>query len=340
VNVNFTSLHGFYRDQLTRGFLFEQNAEGKYESGKMVKLSSLNKEGSVAPYHLINVTLNLQGSDDENLRGRGADFFLLSRHFVGSNRTGYVATDAMEAVDSHLDLGTAMAISGAAASPNAGAVAIKPLVFVLTMLNLRLDYWLPNPAAIKPESRLRRFVLQRGAGPQHVMRESVGALNAKGIFVNLSDGGHLENTGIYSLLIRRCRTIICIDGEADPELTFGGLIKLIRFASIDLGITIDIDLSGMRRQQNGLSRAHYAVGEIDYGAGEKGKLYYVKATMSGDENPYVSAYGTREPSFPHESTAEQFFSEEQFEAYRTLGNHMADKMLEEHPELATLGCIG
>jgi hypothetical protein len=335
VNVNFTSLHGFYRDQLTRGFLFEASEQGRYESGKLVKMSALNRPGSAAPYHLVNVPLNLQGSDDANLRGRDADFFLISRHWTGGERTGYVRTEDMESADGHLDLGTAIAISGAAASPNAGAVAIRPLVFVLTMLNLRLDYWLPNPSYVRTGGMLRKLVLRRGAGAGYVYREAIGSLNDKGSFVNLSDGGHLENMGIYQLLRRRCSTIICVDGEADPDLTFGGLVKLIRFAAIDLGIDIKIDLSGLRRQSNGLSRAHYAIGEIDYGQENKGTLYYVKSTLTGDENPYIAEYAARNPGFPHESTADQFFSEEQFEAYRALGNKMGHNLLKENPQLAS-----
>ena len=87
INVNFTSLHGFYRDQLTRGFLFRKGTDSSRNSGRRVKLSELNSPGSAAPYHLVNVTLNLQGSDDINLRGRGADFYIMSRHFVGGDRT-------------------------------------------------------------------------------------------------------------------------------------------------------------------------------------------------------------------------------------------------------------
>ena len=295
----------------------------------------MNKPGSAAPYHLVNVTLNLQGSDDANLRSRNADFFLISKHWTGGERTGYVRTEAMESADSHLDLGTAIAISGAAASPNAGAVVIRPLVFVLTMLNLRLDYWLPNPTFVRTGGMLRKLMLRRGAGASHVYREAIGNLNDKGSFVNLSDGGHLENMGIYQLLRRRCSTIICMDGEADPDLTFGGLVKLIRFAAIDLGIDIKIDLSGLRRQSNGFSSAHYAIGEIDYGQDHKGRLYYVKSTLTGNENPYIAEYVARNPSFPHESTADQFFSEEQFEAYRALGNKMAHILLKENPHLTS-----
>lgn len=47
------------------------------------------------------------------MQGRLTDFFLFSRWFCGSPLTGYRPTTDWEAKDPHLDLGTAMAISGA-----------------------------------------------------------------------------------------------------------------------------------------------------------------------------------------------------------------------------------
>ena len=55
-------------------------------------------------------------------------------------------------------------------------------------------------------------------------------------WLNLSDGGHIENMGVYELFRRRCKYIICVDGEADPEFTFQGLMTLARHAQIDFGI--------------------------------------------------------------------------------------------------------
>ena len=76
---------------------------------------------------------------------------------------------------------------------------------------------------------------------------------------------------------------------------------------------------------------HFAVGEILYGAGEKeedrGILLYVKANMTGDEPDYVTDYERRYPTFPHETTADQLFSEEQMEAYRALGFHGVSRAL-------------
>ena len=69
---------------------------------------------------------------------------------------------------------------------------------------------------------------------------------------------------------------------------------------------------------------HCAVGRIFYQTGDEGIIVYFKSSLTGDENDYILDYKKRYPSFPHETTGDQFFSEEQFEVYRALGYHMAD----------------
>jgi hypothetical protein len=82
------------------------------------------------------------------------------------------------------------------------------------------------------------------------------------------------------------------------------------------------------------SGPHVSVGFISYpppkGRKERqtGVIMYIKASLSGDENDYVLAYKAAHPTFPHESTADQMFSEEQFEAYRALGEHIARRALD------------
>jgi hypothetical protein len=225
-----------------------------------------------------------------------------------------------------------MAISGAAAAPNMGVTTIRPLVFIMTLLNIRLGYWLPNPSGFVDQgwwrTQLRRLAL-RGAAPRYLWQEALGDVNEKRAYVNVSDGGHIENLGVYELLRRRCRLIIAIDGEADPGLGFGSLIRLERFARIDMGIELSIDLSGIRKGGDGLSKVHWALGTIRYGEDETGHLVYIKSSLTGDEPDDLNEYRARNPAFPHESTADQFFEEDRFEAYRALGFHIADGMLRE-----------
>jgi hypothetical protein len=326
LNINYTSPHGFYRDQLSSVFLVKEKGD-EVESNDALKLSALRRPAgggqSCAPYHLINATINLGSDTQRDVRGRKGGFFLFSQRYVGSEETGWCETPQMEKVSHHLNLGTAMAISAAAAAPNMGAFTLRAFSFLLMLLNVRLGFWLPNPAFLKKATEGGASRPFWGPGPKYLLKEALGLFDTQGRYVNVSDGGHLENLGVYELLRRRCKLIISVDGEADPKLGFNSLVTLLRFARIDMGISIDIKLDELRRTEQS-SQAHWAVGHIDYGGGERGTLLYLKSTLTGDESPYVRAYHEAQPAFPHESTADQFFSETQLEVYRALGEHIAD----------------
>src|SRR5206468_8458409 len=103
-----------------------------------------------------------------------------------------------------------VAISGAAVNPNMGYHTSTPVSFLLTLFNVRLGWWFANP--LKQSFRDLGPLL----GFLYMFRELFGLANADSRFVNLSDGGHFENMGIYELVRRGCRYIICCDGEQDP----------------------------------------------------------------------------------------------------------------------------
>jgi hypothetical protein len=415
IDANRTSLHGYYRDRLSKAFLIrrppgseedappERNDRQRLESlgGKPIqegyfrrfvvvpvrqmasRISHLRKPMStatpraaetsiVAPYHLINAAVNVQKAETSSisaklgahqqrspdLRGRKADYFLFSQEFVGSAVTGYCRTAAMTRLDPHVNLGTAMAVSGAAAAPNMGTSTVRPLVFILTMLNVRLGYWMPNP---RLANRLfnGRFVgrglvglvrMLNRVGPFYLLMEMFGQLHEGSRYVNVSDGGHIENLGLYPLLQRRCRLIIAVDAEQDPPRNmegstsddadnkngiaghrFSGLAAAIRHARIDMGIDIDFlaDAGLEHIGQNSKDGRHFAIAYINYGKDfPPGWLVYIKASLSGDENVYVRERRSRHPDFPHELTLDQFFDEAQFESYRALGHHAAKDLLD------------
>lgn len=337
-DINATSFHGFYRDRLSRAFLFSiwrRSNSNEVTPQDDVKLSELSPR---APYHLINVTLNMAAGADTVLRGRRAAFFTMSRNHMGGPVTGYRTTVDMERLYPHLNLGTAVAISGAAAAPNMGRATKGGLTFALTLLNVRLGVWLPHPKLLAaafytntaPGRALAwaaRAVLR--ASPRYLWKEMLGNVDASTNFVNVSDGGHLENLGLYELLRRRCRLIIVSDAEADPNMIFQGLADAVRLARIDLGVNVAIDIDAIRPSgPGGLSAVHGAVGRIDYGNNEVGYLIYLKSSLTGDENVYIEKYKAVDAAFPHQTTADQFFDEEQFEAYRALGEHVASTVLE------------
>lgn len=584
VDVNLTSIHALYRDRLASAFLVGRDRRGDVDIEEDIDLEEIcgYEVGSTAPYHLINTALNLQGSKDKRVRDRKSDFFVFSKRFIGSERTGFCRSEVMESVFPQMDLATAMAISAAAASPNMGRVTSPLLVAFMTLLNIRLGYWVPNPgyleerlsgksrrqmrarrrsgyaalgfsfaevfqqelaeiasrwenvygssearragqdehgrqptsspttahrlaaiafsgggirsaalnlgiaqalhargtfthldymstvsgggylgssistmmrrgdlhatvgarrktllevrlnrrrsstggrvsavatdgdtgakvitiearhrggaggallarlAALVPTwlsrrasggspgdepprtsahqfSRFDRVVVRAGqrvapgqdliarvdtiterfrwrVRPSAFLREMLSRLDETHRWVNLSDGGHIENLGVIELLRRRCKYIIVGDGEADPKVHFGGLATLIRTAYLDLGVEIEIDLSPIRLTRSPadddphpLSQSHWAIGKIIYprtdeGEGrEEGYLLYLKSSVTGEEGEAITEYRHRNPAFPHQTTADQFFDEGQFEAYRALGQRIAETALAHRP---------
>jgi len=332
VDVNVTSSSVFYRDRLSKAYLIKIDENGDIAHRDGQKLSNLGQQGT-APYHLINAALNMQGSKGPRLFDRDADFFIFSKRFVGSYSTGFCKTEDMEKFDRYVNLGTAMAISGAAVAPNRGYTTVKPLVFILTLLNIRLNYWLPNPSAVNAPSWFKKMVMRLPVPPVYLWKEAIGRVHAKGTYVNLSDGGHIENLGIYELLRRRCKYIIAVDVGTDKDFEFSSLVKLIRFARIDKGIDIEIELNDLRPDSKGLNKNHWALGKIHYSESEIGHLLYIKASITGDEDEYIREYRSRNPAFPHQPLTYQFFDETQFEAYRALGYHITNKMFGEISEM-------
>jgi hypothetical protein len=359
IGPNSNSLHRLYRDRLSRAFLFARSPDATLAvDPDGFKFSALKPFGVVntapagpatrnwtqaaayAPYLLVNTAINLEASRELNKRGRNADTFIFSPLHVGSRATGYVDTADMEARVSDLTLGTAMATSGAAASANMGVNTIKLLTFSLSLLNIRLGYWLANPARLGSlQSWFTRW--RSNIGTLYFAAETAGRLDENQLNVYLTDGGHIENLGIYELLRRKCKVILAVDAEADPDMTFPSLVSLQVLARIDLGVRIELPWQRLQQAAIAVTSSklygpdalpgpngpHAAIGIIRYSDSETGVLIYIKSSLSGDENDYVLDYKRRNPSFPHETTIDQFFSEEQFEAYRALGFHAARNLL-------------
>ncbi len=81
---------------------------------------------------------------------------------------------------------------------------------------------------------------------------------------------------------------------------------------------------------------HCAIGEIEYPGNRQGILLYIKSSLTGDENDYILYYKQRYARFPHETTLDQLFSEEQFEGYRALGFHAAYDLFDKRANFAHL----
>jgi hypothetical protein len=236
-----------------------------------------------------------------------------------------------------------MTISGAAASPNMGYHSSPLITFLMTFFNLRLGWWLGNPG---PAGNWTYHRSQPTLAVRPIIDELFGRTDDRNDYVYLSDGGHFENLGLYEMILRRCRKIVVIDAGCDADASFGDLANALRLASVDLGvpITFDAPFNIRGRDETPPCVEHSAKATIDYAAidgtgAPKGTLYYIKASLTGDEPRDVFSYARASKDFPHESTTDQFFSETQLESYRSLGEHVAESFIKKI-DAATVGPPG
>lgn len=291
------------------------------------------------PMHLINIALNLVGGKELAWQERKAQSFTVSPLHAGSNGLGYrdvkkyaVSLQAQGA----LSLGTSMAISGAAVSPNMGYHSSPAVTFLLTLFNVRLGWWLGNPgvAGERTYNKPSPFF-----APKPLIAETLGMTDSEHSYVYLSDGAHFDNLALYEMALRRCRYIVVSDAGADPDFSFEDLGNAIRKIRTDLGIPIVFEEITIRARENAETlfspkgdgtqnvRKYCAIAKICYSAvdgkeAKDGTLIYIKPTVYGLEPADVLNYAKANENFPHETTGDQMYSESQFESYRALGAHV------------------
>ncbi len=131
------------------------------------------------------------------------------------------------------------------------------------------------------------------------------------------------------MVLRRCHLIVVSDASQDPDFGFQDLGAAVRKIRVDFGIPITFD-KGIPIYPRKLARTgHYcALGRIGYsyvdGPDTDGVLVYIKPTVYGTEPMDVCQYSQENKAFPHDTTADQWFDESQFESYRMLGSYIAD----------------
>ena len=383
IGVNEFSMHNFYKNRLVRCYLGASRWRSRvpdwftgFDAKDDVYLSRFDHVAPSeaapwsrypGPYPIVSAALNLVAGEDLAWQERKATSFVFTPKYCGYDLDRAVLTkdkraywpDAFAPTRHYVaagagpTFGTAMAISGAAANPNMGMATSSASAFLMTVFNARLGWWLPNPR------RKDRFLGWARSGPglgvTYTAVELFGLTNDKRKFVNVSDGGHFENLGVYELIRRGCKLIIASDAGQDGGFSLEDLGNLIRKVRVDFGVEIEIATDQIRdRNAKGWSTTHCVVGKIDYltlpdldddGAirvGELGQprhatglLVYLKPCITGDEPFDVLEYYRRVPEFPHESTADQWFNESQFESYRRLGLHVAEQAFlrfREHPD--------
>jgi hypothetical protein len=171
INVNKFSLHTYYRNRLIRCYLGASNKDRwpnaftGFDEGDNLKMAELLPDKPPEDtlreeklFHVISITLNLVHGKRLAWQERKATSFTVSPLAAGNPHVRYRRA---EKYGDKISLGTAMAISGAAASPNMGYHSSPPLALLMTLFNVRL---------IPRNLRRRHVNLHQGGDPRRRTR--------------------------------------------------------------------------------------------------------------------------------------------------------------------------
>ncbi len=327
-------------------------------------LKDLGKGNNRGPYHLVIAALNLQGSNDPARKTMKSDHFIFSKYFIGSRTTGYVNSAVYNRGNTRLSSAMAISAAAVASGMGPLSFAASNFYMTLFNLRTGywIDNPWHFIQKEKEKALLQKGIKPRRSWSDRISafvgmpfwllylwRELTGNLGAETEKVNVSDGGHTgDNLGLLPLIQRRCSTIVVCDFEEDGQFGFGSFNQVVRLAKAvyDADVKIKLrDLMPVKDEKSGAlySPASVATGEIVYTDGKIGRIVYLKSsinlleevTKTTDSPPpmpffepapvFVLNYFKNNPAFPHQSTADQYFDEVQFEAYRMLGEHIGNQ---------------
>jgi hypothetical protein len=338
VNINRFSAHIAYRNRLVRTFLGASHLgrtynpftgfskadnvplyllmEKELEKEKIIEAAegkskpTLTSTPSQRPFHVICAAANVAKGDRLAWQERKAVSFTFSGLHCGGKEFGYRCSTEFGGPRG-ISLGTAMAVSGAAANSGMGFYSSPVKSFLLTLLNARLGWWFGNPmykSACSRESP--RFAL----GPLLIELFSLSRRNAA--WLNVSDGGHFDNTGVYEMLQRRCCRILLLDAETSRK----GIANAARRARVDFNADLTLEKTASEgcpveryrityRRADGTIECYGTLIRVFPAAGKP-------SAWSSFEN---SNYKCINKTFPDDPLLNQFFTETLFESYRKLG---------------------
>jgi hypothetical protein len=339
MDLNRLSMKNFYRSRLTTAYLEDKSVLLSDIADKDVVT-----ERRIRPYPILNCAMNVTSESDLSVQSIRSRNFIFSPLFCGFHahsaqkgltREGYRPTTEYlskmpprvrlkerkkEAqVASGIRLNDPMTLSGAAANPAMGFHTSPALSFLLAMFNVRLGAWVGNPR----HRSSYQHTASSGA-PNLLVDDFLGRTGDGSKYLMLSDGGHFENTGVYELIRRRSRLIFCCDSGCDGEYVFGDLLHLVERCQIDFGVTIIIPEMYHLRPfgRTGYARSNFTIATVQYDRGATGYLVIFKPTVTRDACETVRSFDRENASFPQVSTADQWFYESEFEAYRLLGTEV------------------
>ncbi|KAL0478894.1 cytosolic phospholipase [Acrasis kona] len=161
--------------------------------------------------------------------------------------------------------------------------------------------------------------------------------------VFLSDGGHFDNMGIYPLLQRRVKNILCFDGSEDKYYTLtdlyatlamakrDGLIKAVTGKPFDKPGHYQVDLfepilpSAEEGRHLKITNGNHMKFKViySYHPYAEGTITFAKTTLMGEEGFMVKLVALGDKVFPNLTTIDQWFDVNTFDSYRLLGKFVS-----------------
>jgi hypothetical protein len=338
VNINRFSAHIAYRNRLVRTFLGAShiarmfNPFTGFSAGDNIHLHEMtgvprpdraparngvdHAEAMMQrPLQILCGTANLSEGERLAWQERRAVSFTFSALHCGSSDLAY-RRSVHFCGPCGITLGTAMAISGAAANSGMGFYSSPLKSFLLTLLNARLGWWVGNP------THDSTWKLE---GPTFawcpLICELFSLTRRTSSYLNLSDGGHFDNTGVYEMIRRRCRRIVLIDAETSRK----GIANAAKKARIDFGVEVTLKYKASKGFPFEKFKIRYpSKNNEKCFDGEMVRIYpamYEGCAFDTSEFKRVN------PKFPDEPLIDQWFGESQFESYRKLGDDLMSVVL-------------
>ena len=226
-----------------------------------------------------------------------------------------------------LTLPAAVAMSGAAISPSMGKKTRRRYRFLLALANVRLGVWVPNPRVGGQRMRATAATFGRPFRPSHLLRELLGLNRSTPAFCT-SPTAATTTAPARRATAPWLHDLYCFDAGDGTSLR---AVDAVSLARSELGVEIDIDPRRLVPDKDRhLAECDCVRAHFRYDNGVPGVLVYARTVMTEAVPFDVTAYHDADPLFPHNSTADQLYTDQKFEAYRALGwcagGHAADEM--------------
>ena len=331
------SMHPYYRRRLCSAYALQRTAPdtaAQRPYGTLIRLSEVQPEHF--PTLVVCASANVDDRDVAPPGQRAVRFTFGHDHlgYLVPGADGWASTPEYETwadagrrnFSVNVTLPAAIAMSGAALSPEMGYMTRPWLRALMALGNVRLGVWVPNPNRLERWRAEQRWRWRPGPPrPHHLISELLGLNSISRRYLYVTDGGHVENLGLVELLRRRCDVIWCFDAAGDQVGKFHTLGEALALAFAELNVSVDIDpavLVGSGLPTNE-SASDFAFGTIRYADGQTGLLIYVRAAVTKADPWALLSYADSHVVFPGDPTLNQLYDYARFDAYHALGRSAA-----------------